>query len=128
MKPGFHLSRQALACGMQKICIVRTSAASEADARGLAEKSVSSQLGACAQISGPGESLYHWQGRLRREQEWYLEIKTSRDKCEALMDLLKQQHPYELPEIVCVEADASDEYAGWLHGCLDTGRGGELNG
>lgn len=113
---------------MQRICIVRTSVASQADARRLAELAVASRLAACAQISAAGESIYHWQGDLAHEQECYLEIKTSRDRCEALMDLLKEQHPYELPELICLEADASDAYAAWLDSCLNTGGLGDMNG
>ena len=123
MKPGFHLSRYALPCGMQTICLVKTSVASEADARGLAEKAVTRQLGACAQISGPGESVYRWQGKLVHEQEWYLEIKTSLNNREALMELLRQEHPYELPEIACLDVNVSDAYGDWLHGCLDAVNG-----
>lgn len=116
MKPGFHLSRQALPCGMQKICIVRTSVASRSDARDLAGRVVAAQLAACVHITGPGESVYHWQGEVRREPEWYLAMKTSGERCAALVAWLEQHHPYELPEIVCANPEASDRYAGWLHG------------
>ena len=103
---------------MQKICVVRTSVASQAAARALAEQAVAERLAACVQISGPGESVYRWQGSTACEQEWYLGLKTSGEKSGELVDWLRRQHPYDLPEIICSEADASDDYAGWLLECL----------
>ena len=104
---------------MQSICLVRTSAASESDARALAEQAVAARLAACVQITGPGESLYRWQGRVACEQEWYLSLKTSPERCAELIDWLGQNHPYDLPEIVSTEVDASDAYASWLRDCVN---------
>jgi len=104
---------------MQRICLVSTSAACEADARALAEQAVAARLAACVQITGPGESLYRWQGSTAREQEWYLNLKTTVEKRAELVDWLGKHHPYELPEIVAAEMDASDAYAGWLRSCVN---------
>ena len=112
---------------MQKICLVGTSVASKAEARALAEGAVAAHLAACVQTAGPGESLYLWQGSVTTEQEWYLTLKTSMEKCGELIDWLGRQHPYELPEIICSQVEATEEYAGWLRGCL-IGDAGGANG
>ncbi len=100
---------------MQNICMINTSVASQQDARKLARDIITARLAACIQITGPGESIYRWQGKLEQTKEWYLSIKTSQKKQPALVDWLMQQHPYDMPEIICMGGDATDPYADWLN-------------
>ena len=85
----------------------------------LADQAVTARLAACVQVSGPGESLYRWQGSVAHEQEWYLNLKTLPENITALVDWLSRQHPYELPEIICSEAAATDAYSDWMRDCLN---------
>jgi periplasmic divalent cation tolerance protein len=103
---------------MQQIRIVRTSVASHQDAQKLAKGVMAARLAACIQITGPGESVYHWQGKLEQTEEWYLNIKTSKKKCPALVDWLMLQHPYDVPEIICMDGEATDSYVDWLNDAI----------
>ncbi len=103
---------------MQQICMIKTSVASQQDARKLARDAIAAHMAACIQITGPGESIYRWQGKLEQAEEWYLSIKTSKQKQPALVDWLMQQHPYEMPEIICTDGDATDSYADWLNNAV----------
>lgn len=100
---------------MQDICMIKTSVASQQDARKLARDIITARLAACIHITGPGESIYRWQGKLEQTEEWYLSIKTSQKKQPALVEWLMQQHPYDMPEIICMSGDATDPYADWLN-------------
>ena len=100
---------------MQDICMIKTSVASQQDARKLARDIITARLAACIQITGPGESIYRWQDKLEQVEEWYLSIKTSNEKRAALVDWLMKQHPYDVPEIICMDGDATDPYADWLN-------------
>jgi len=106
----FHRMRR-----MQRICIIKTSVTSQQDARKLARDMIAAHMAACIQITGPGESVYYWQGKLEQSEEWYLSIKTAKEKRSVLVDWLMQQHPYDVPEIVCTEGEATDSYADWLN-------------
>jgi len=99
---------------MQKICVIKTSVSSRAGSESLARGLLEAELAACVQISGPGLSIYRWQGKVEQDQEYYLGIKTRPDLCGAVVAWLRSHHPYELPEIVWSEFDASGEYADWL--------------
>lgn len=103
---------------MQEICMIKTSVASQQDARKLARDIITARLAACIQITGPGESIYRWQGAVEQTEEWYLNIKTSQQKRPAAIAWLMQQHPYEVPEIICLNAGATDPYANWLNDTL----------
>ena len=100
---------------MQKICLVKTSVGSMADAKELAAGLMESQLAACVQISAEGVSMYVWEGRVETSCEHYLSIKTSAANKDLLIDWLKDHHPYSLPEIIWHACEASDEYAAWVN-------------
>ncbi len=103
---------------MQKICVIKTSVASEAQANSLAVGLVEASIAACVQVSGPGLSVYRWQGKVDQAQEFYLNIKTRPEMRDAVVSWLTGHHPYETPEIIWVVCDATDEYADWLAGAL----------
>jgi len=100
---------------MQQICMIKTSVASQQDARKLARDMISARMAACIQITGPGESIFRWQGKLEQAEEWYLSIKTSQKQRMAIIDWLMQRHPYDVPEIICTDAETTDPYADWLN-------------
>ncbi len=60
-------------------------------------------------------SIYTWKERLEETAEWLLIIKTADDRLPALMKLLKELHPYEVPEIISFAIDqALPAYLDWI--------------
>lgn len=101
------------------ISIILTSVATAGDAERIAETLVESRLAACVQISAAGKSVYQWQGRIEKEPEVYLSIKTTADKSAAVIDWLHAGHPYETPEILVLEAAAGDDYLQWMRASVE---------
>ena len=85
-------------------------ATAETCARHLVEHSIA----ACVQIDGPIRSVYQWKGNIENDQEFRLLIKTCPESLDRCVSALKQNHPYELPEIVVLHAHASAAYASWV--------------
>ena len=84
-------------------------AAKEA-ARLLIEK----QLAACVQIL-PIESVYSWKGEICEDAEFLLFIKSKTALYEKVAALIKENHSYEVPEIVQIPiTDGLPEYLSWL--------------
>lgn len=78
-------------------------------------KAVEAKLGACAQIVGPITSVYRWEGEVRTDTEWRVEIKTAADRVASLVELLKVNHSYDVPEIIATPIEGgSEEYLSWL--------------
>jgi len=100
---------------MQKICLISTSVSSRSEATTLAADLMDTRLAACVQISEPGLSMYRWHGKLEQAVEYYITIKTTIERSDAVICWLKQHHPYELPEIIRSECEASTAYADWLY-------------
>lgn len=94
--------------------IVTTTAGSEAAARELAAGVVAARLGACAQIV-PITSVYRWEGAVRTESEWRVEVKTTAARSGEVAAHLRDVHPYDLPEIVVTPiVGGSDAYLAWV--------------
>jgi periplasmic divalent cation tolerance protein len=84
------------------------------DARRIASALVEKRLAACVQIVGPIESVYRWQGKVESAQEWQCWIKTRPDHYNPIEHLIRELHPYEVPDILTMSADGSSAYVDWL--------------
>jgi periplasmic divalent cation tolerance protein len=86
----------------------------------LATSLVEQQLAACINIVPGLTSIYRWQGKLEKGTEVLLLIKTIQDRYAAVETAIRQQHPYELPEIIAVTLDeGSPDYLRWITTSLE---------
>jgi len=100
-----------------KMLFVYTTVAKKTDATRIADRLLREHLAACVSISAPTESRYRWQGKLFREKEYLLIIKTVKKAFAALEKCLLKIHPYDCPEIVAVPTEqVTSAYAAWLQG------------
>jgi periplasmic divalent cation tolerance protein len=77
---------------------------------------VEEKIVACANIVSPIRSIYRWQGKICDENEILMIIKTTHSLFEKLKNRVKELHPYEVPEIICVKiSDGLDEYLRWIN-------------
>ena len=84
-------------------------------ARSLAESLVEQKLAACVNILPPMTAIYKWRGKLELGNEHLLLIKTHKECYAALAETIRDQHPYELPEIVAVPIEQGlPEYLQWI--------------
>ena len=73
------------------------------------------RLAACAQVSSSITSIYHWQGKICTESEFRLILKTTISKENKLVNYLKNNHSYEVPEIVTTHIiGGSEEFLLWI--------------
>ena len=98
--------------------IILTSVDDKAKAEAMAEALVNEKLAACVQISAAGLSVYQWQGKVCKEEEYYLSIKTDEKHQDKVTEWLEANHPYDTPEIISLNAKASTQYEHWLQSSL----------
>lgn len=83
----------------------------------LARRLVEARAAACVNILPTMVSVYRWNGEVQRDRECQLVIKTTGDRVQAARDLLREHHPYELPECLVVRVDDGDPaYLSWIAG------------
>jgi periplasmic divalent cation tolerance protein len=96
-------------------CIqVTTTLGTREAADGLGAALVAERLAACAQVVGPVSSTYRWAGRVEQAEEWYCHLKTTRARLPEITAAIRARHSYELPEIVALPLDGSEEYLRWI--------------
>ena len=93
---------------------VVTTVGTQADAQRIAQALVERRLVACAQISAI-ESVYRWDGHVVHEPEWRLLLKTRAALVDAVMQALRELHPYELPALHALAlGDVDAAYGAWI--------------
>ncbi|MDV6028986.1 MAG: divalent-cation tolerance protein CutA [Phycisphaera sp. RhM] len=97
------------------VLVCWTTVSQQEQARTIAQALLERRVAACVQIDGPIESHYCWDGRVCRETEYRLVIKTSAGQQTRLKEVLRELHPYEVPQIVTVRSvDVDRDYARWV--------------
>lgn len=81
------------------LTVLSTTDSSEA-AEALAASAVNARVAACAQIVGPITSVYWWEGKVQRDQEWQVIFKTTADRYPDLEAHIKAEHTYDVPEVI----------------------------
>ncbi len=97
---------------------VMTTVESRGQAEEVARHVLDRRLAGCVQILQCA-SMYHWQGKIERSDEFLCIMKTRADLFEELQAEITAVHPYEVPEILATPIAAGNpEYLDWLNGEL----------
>jgi periplasmic divalent cation tolerance protein len=95
--------------------IVFVTAGSGEEASRIAQSLVSEHLAACVNIVAGVESIYWWEGKVTRDSEVLLIIKTTDERYKELEDRVKQLHSYSTPEVIAYPIErGSPDYLSWL--------------
>jgi Uncharacterized protein involved in tolerance to divalent cations len=95
--------------------VVLTTTSGFSEGSVLAEKLVEAKLAACVQIVPQITSVYAWEGKLQKENEQLLLIKTTEDKYSELEKFIIEHHSYDVPEIVAIKSEnVFGPYQAWL--------------
>ena len=98
--------------------IVLTTCPSVDVANHLATELVKRQLAGCVNIIPDMVSVYQWKNEIKHDKEALLLIKSTASQYPQLEQMIKAQHPYELPEIIAVSIeDGLPAYLQWLNNC-----------
>lgn len=98
-----------------KPVLVLTTVHAAFDATALAEELVELRVAACVNILPGLSSIYRWDGKVEREEEQLLIIKTAESRVDELRRQLLTRHPYDLPEFLVLNVDqASKAYEAWV--------------
>jgi periplasmic divalent cation tolerance protein len=95
------------------LLLVATGSRDEAERIG--EGLVEGRLAACGSVVPTIHSFFYWEGRLQREHEALLLVKTSSGKAKAAQEYILRNHSYQLPEIFQIDVSGgSKPYIDWL--------------
>lgn len=79
---------------------------------------ISQHMAACVNQLPGITSLYEWEGKIQQDQEVLLLIKTTEERFDAIRQLVIEEHPYELPELIAVPiSQGLPDYLEWITQC-----------
>jgi periplasmic divalent cation tolerance protein len=88
------------------------------------ESLVEKRLAACGSVIPVIHSFFHWEGRMQREHESLLLLKTTAEISPKLQEELRRIHPYENPEILELPVTGgSPAYLAWMAAEVGAGSG-----
>ena len=97
------------------ILLVLTNLPDRESAEKIARAAVEERVAACVNILGAARSVYRWQGTVEVADEVPVFIKTTEDRYPALERLVRELHPYDLPEIIAIPvASGLADYLDWV--------------
>ena len=98
-----------------KAIIILTTVSSTNEGESIALKLVEKRLAACVNILPKITSIYRWDNKINKEDEFLLLIKTNAYLEEEVYDSIRDNHSYEVPEIITLEINNIDKkYSEWL--------------
>jgi periplasmic divalent cation tolerance protein len=84
-------------------------------ARIIADVLLTQRKAACVNIVPSVESYYWWHGKIETAKEFLLIVKTRQKLLDELVELVKKNHPYSVPEIIAVPIiGGNKDYLKWL--------------
>ncbi len=100
---------------MNDILLVITNLPDAPSAEKLARQLIEARAAACVNQLAPCISTYRWQNNIETASEVPLLIKTTQVAYPRLEKLIREAHPYELPEIIAVSITAGlPAYLDWV--------------
>lgn len=104
--------------------VVFITASSSEEARLLAGTLVEERLAACVSIVSQVHSIYTWEGRLEKADEYLLMCKTKKGLFDRLEARVRSLHSYQVPEIIQVPImNGSEAYLRWMDETLEPDSG-----
>jgi periplasmic divalent cation tolerance protein len=95
--------------------VVFVTTSNDQEAASIADALVSERLAACVNILGAIESVYRWEGKITRDREVLIIIKTTAERYPELELRIKELHSYSTPEVVALKIErGSADYLTWI--------------
>ena len=100
---------------MNYFIIILSTISSKKEALEIAEELIQNKLAACINIIEGLTSVYKWEDKLCKENEYLMIIKSRKILYEKITEKINLLHPYEVPEIISIPiTDGLDSYLKWI--------------
>lgn len=99
---------------METVRVVYISIPSD-EADQMARELVTNRLAACVNVIPSIASYFWWENEVQTDDEALLVVKTTEDRFDELLAYVRENHPYELPEVIAMPlANAFGDYVDWV--------------
>jgi periplasmic divalent cation tolerance protein len=96
-------------------CMIYTTTPSLELAKNISKHLVESKLAACANIHGPVQSIYSWEGQIENSEEFTIILKTRSSLFSKASEKINELHPYSNPCIVSLPFENGEaNFLNWI--------------
>jgi periplasmic divalent cation tolerance protein len=100
--------------------VVVTTVGTEEQANEIARELLKRRLAACVNVVPGVRSHYRWQGKICRDSELLLLIKTLEGELDGVAATIRELHSYELPEILAFPVGQGEQqFLDWIAASVD---------
>ncbi len=100
--------------------VVITTVGTEEQANLIATELVARRHASCVNVVSGLKSVYRWQGKICRDTEFLLVVKTLESEYGAVEETIQELHSYELPEILAFKVCRGEsKFLDWIGASLD---------
>lgn len=105
----------------EQFAVALVTAPDRETARKISRAAVDQRAAACANLLPAVESIYRWEGEVQTDQEVLILFKTRQSLMEDfLIPLIKELHPYQVPEIIALPITRGlEDYLDWIRGSTE---------
>ncbi len=104
---------------MSSHIVVFTMVSDKKEATKIAQSLLKERLIACANIVGPVSSLFWWEGKINKANEFLVIMKSRKNLFKKLSERVKELHSYEVPEVITLPVtEGLPSYLNWLGASL----------
>lgn len=97
------------------LCVVLITVPDKEAEKTVTDALVASRLVACVNQLSNISSVFQWQGKIEQTNEILLICKTRQALMPQIIDLVKEKHPYDVPEIIALPIiSGSQPYLDWV--------------
>ena len=98
-----------------KLLLIKVSGDKKTVLQNIAKRLLKEKLVACVNILSNVDSLYIWKGKVVKDKEYIMFLKTTSVKEKLVYKKIITLHNYEVPEVITTKIDnAHDKYSKWL--------------
>ena len=98
---------------MNYVLLLYTTLSNKICAENIARKLIKDKLAACVSIKEIS-SFYLWEDNIQNDNEYEITIKSKPQKLDDLIDFLKKEVGYEIPQIIYKIFESEKNYYEWL--------------
>ncbi|OUU75307.1 MAG: hypothetical protein CBC29_03155 [Methylococcaceae bacterium TMED69] len=108
-----------ISSAQSNLVVVISSCSNENVALALSERIIEGRFAGCIKMLPVKSSIYMWKGKLVKDSEVLLIIKTLKNKVAHLERFILEHHEYETPEFIVVPVSrVNEDYMAWIEQCI----------
>ena len=95
--------------------MITTTCKDKTEAKKISLELVKNRLISCSNFF-PIDSLYHWKGKLVKDKEYFLILKSIKKNKNKIIKAIEKNHSYEVPAIEVIETKPNSKTRKWAEG------------